>query len=76
MFTCLWMCVLHSLDNSFILMPHKHGQWSEGFEILCFNKLKGPIDKWLSRRVHNTNAYKYRGSLDHFSINYRKDSQI
>lgn len=48
-------------------MSYKHGQWSEEFEILCFNELKGPIDKWLGRRVHNTNAYKYRGLSDQFA---------
>lgn len=37
------------------------------FNWLSLDGFKGPDDKEVSRRVQNTNAYKYKGPSDHFA---------
>jgi len=36
--------------------------------MLCFIEFKGSVDKMLSRMVHNTNSYKYKGPPDPFAF--------
>ena len=46
-------------------MSHKHGQWSEVFKNIILIAFKGPDGKKISRKVQNTNGYKYKGPPDH-----------
>ncbi|KAG5591396.1 hypothetical protein H5410_041910 [Solanum commersonii] len=40
----------------------------KGFNMLSLNEFGGSDDKWVSRRVYNTNEYKYKGSPDHLAF--------
>ena len=50
-----------------VVSATKEAKLENIFKMLSVDWFGGPDDKYISRKAHNTNLHKYKGSLDPFA---------